>query len=130
MPWQPMHISIFCAPAAASPVGAGDWADAVPGSASAMAAANKSNLVIDRLSSELPRSASKAASEQTALFYGLSATPVKPQDDACGANASTLEQRQLDLDGLPFVGIGRCRLALDNRLPHSCEVGVDCLELL
>jgi hypothetical protein len=45
-----MHISIFCAPAAESPAGAGVCADAAPGSASVQAAASKNSLVIDRLS--------------------------------------------------------------------------------
>src|SRR5215475_14743703 len=43
---------------------------------------------------------------------------------------STLEQVHLLLDGLPFVGVGRRGLALDDWLPQLRELRIERLELL
>jgi hypothetical protein len=56
-----MHISIFCAPAAESPAGAGAWADTATGNTNAQAAASKDSLVIDRLSSDCRNGANTLA---------------------------------------------------------------------
>jgi hypothetical protein len=78
-----MHISIFCAPAAESPAGAGACADAAPGSASVTAAASKNSLVIDRLSSDCRKRRKYLGGGrlEARVFYGLAAMPVKQYDD-------------------------------------------------
>lgn len=82
MPWQPMHISIFCAPAAASPTPAAVWAGTGGDSASARTAASNEILVIDRLSLDAtPRACATPAAigDKTRLFYGPASLPVKPR---------------------------------------------------
>src|SRR5689334_3866058 len=57
-----------------------------------------------------------------------------PQRRSNSSRASTgtsaLEQGQLDLDGLPLVGVGRRRLALDDGFPRLRKLGIERLELL
>ena len=43
---------------------------------------------------------------------------------------STLEQVQLGLHRLPFVGVGRRRFAFDDRSPDLRQLGIERLELL
>ena len=62
--------------------------------------------------------------KQAWIFYGLAASAVKR------ANGLSLEEIALVLHRLPFVRIGRCRLAFDDRLPEFCELRVQAREWL
>ena len=60
----------------------------------------------------------------TSVFYGLAASTVKRE------SRLSLEQVAFGLHRLPFVGVGRRRLAFDNRLPEFCKLGVQARERL
>src|SRR5437868_2102536 len=115
MPWQPTHICVFCRPAAASPADGLPCAQASAGNARA-AAARRQNIAGVMFRDFLDAAAAEYRPEKQAwIFYGLAASAVKR------ANGLSLEEIALVLHRLPFVRIGRRRLASDDRLPELCE---------
>src|SRR6202049_1516601 len=124
MPWQPAHICVFCEPAAASPADGLPWAQASAGNAKA-AAARRRNIagamvrdLRDAPAAEYP------PRKQTLLFYGLAASAGKR------ANSLSLEEVAFVLHRLPFVRVGRRRLAFNDRLPEFCELRVQARGLV
>src|SRR6202171_5202389 len=118
MPWQPTHICVFCEPAAALPAGGLPCAQASVGNNNA-AAARRKNIAGIMVRSFCEASAAASPMRKlTFVFYGLAASTVKRE------TRLSLEQVAFGLYRLPFVGIGRRRLAFDNRLPQFCQLGV------
>src|SRR5665213_2493609 len=135
MPWQPSHIRVFCWPFAALPAcGAGACAQASAAAHESSAAVvscliircrsgGSVNAWVDRKLCRVPRAGCRRRDVE------------KPSNSMrCSVAGSmravsAFEKLHLLADILPVVGVGRCRLALDDRLPQLRKLGIDRREL-
>src|SRR4030095_5123302 len=128
MSWQPWHIWTLSAPAAGSPVGA-PWARTEPAASHAAASVgviNNFRFVMRFRAWIFSPSRSAADPEKDRRILGF----LISRGQCAARSPLFLEELELVLHALPFVGVGRSRLALDNVLPHLGKLGIDPGEVL